>query len=139
MREDTGDEAYFGALWENREFFYEYAAEIGWIGARIAEKLGAEFREQLRGGLRPESGKIKEECEKNPYGVPYRPMIYGAGWSIQGMAFRYYFLHQAYPELLDYPFLWQQAEYVLGGGSSNYLFLVLAVIKAQTEEQGRNS
>jgi len=132
-------------------------------------------------------------------------MIYGAGWSIQGMAFRYYFLHQAYPELfekefleralhfvlgchpgsntasfasgvgarsmtvayginradwsyvpggvvsgtaliqpdfpelLDFPFLWQQAEYVLGGGSSNYLFLVLAVIKAQTEEQGRNS
>lgn len=55
------------------------------------------------------------------------------------MAFRYYFLHQAYPELLDFPFLWQQAEYVLGGGSSNYLFLVLAVIKAQTEEQGRNS
>ena len=89
MREDTGDEAYFGALWENREFFYEYASEIG--------------------------------------------------WSIQGMVFRYYFLHQAYPELLDFPFLWQQAEYVLGGGSSNYLFLVLAVIKAQTEEQGRNS
>ena len=201
----TGDEAYFGALWENREFFYEYASEIGWIGARIAEKLGAEFREQLRESLIPESSKIKEDCAKNPYGVPYRPMIYGAGWSIQGMAFRYYFLHRTYPELfekgfleralhfvlgchpgsntasfasgvgarsmtvayginradwsyvpggvvsgtaliqpdfpelLDFPFLWQQAEYVLGGGSSNYLFLVLAVIKAQTEEQERNS
>lgn len=31
-----------------------------------------------------------------------------------------------YPELLTFPFLWQQTEYVLGGGSSHYMFLVLA-------------
>ena len=30
------------------------------------------------------------------------------------------------PELLKFPYLWQQTEYVLGGGSSHYLFLVLA-------------
>ena len=30
------------------------------------------------------------------------------------------------PELLTFPYLWQQTEYVLGGGSSNYLFIVLA-------------
>jgi len=29
----------------------------------------------------------------------------------------------------DFPFLWQQMEYVLGGGSSNYMFLVLAADK----------
>jgi len=28
--------------------------------------------------------------------------------------------------LKDFPHLWQQAEYVLGGGASNYMFLVLA-------------
>lgn len=32
-----------------------------------------------------------------------------------------------FPELLTFPFLWQQTEYVLGGGSSHYMFLVLAV------------
>lgn len=26
----------------------------------------------------------------------------------------------------EFPFLWQQVEYVLGGGSSHYMFLVLA-------------
>ena len=31
-----------------------------------------------------------------------------------------------FPELKDFPYLWQQGEYVLGGGSSNYMFLVLA-------------
>ncbi len=31
-----------------------------------------------------------------------------------------------FPELLTWPFLWQQTEYVLGGGTTDYLFLVLA-------------
>jgi hypothetical protein len=36
-----------------------------------------------------------------------------------------------YPELLEFPFLWQQTEYVLGGGSSHYMFLVLAANEFQ--------
>lgn len=32
-----------------------------------------------------------------------------------------------FPELLEFPFLWQQLEYVLGGGSTRFMFLVLAV------------
>ena len=136
--------------------------------------------------------KIEELCQETPYGIPYKPYIWGAGWSIQALAFQYYFLQDAYPEyfkpdliyhamdfvlgchpgsntasfasgvgarsatvaygmnradwsyipggvisgtalirpdfpeLLEFPYLWQQTEYVLGGGSSNYMFMVLA-------------
>ena len=31
-----------------------------------------------------------------------------------------------FPELLRFPFLWQQTEYCLGGASSHYMFLALA-------------
>ena len=34
-----------------------------------------------------------------------------------------------FPELLNWPYLWQQGEYVLGGGTTDYLFLVLAADK----------
>jgi len=34
-----------------------------------------------------------------------------------------------FPELLNFPFLWQQTEYVMGGGSSHFMFLVLAAQK----------
>ncbi len=34
-----------------------------------------------------------------------------------------------FPELLEWPYLWQQTEYVLGGGSSNFMFMVLAADK----------
>ena len=40
-----------------------------------------------------------------------------------------------FPELLEYPFLWQQTEYVLGGGSSNFMFLVLAVRSLLRQER----
>jgi hypothetical protein len=30
------------------------------------------------------------------------------------------------PELKEWPFFWQQMEYVMGGGETNYMFLALA-------------
>jgi endoglucanase len=124
--------------------------------------------------------------------LPYKPHIWGDGWSIQAFGVQQYYLHQAFPDLIpkdyvlnalnfilgchpgentasfasgvgaksattaygynradwsyipggvvsgtalirpdfpelkEFPYLWQQTEYVLGGGSSNYMFLVLA-------------
>lgn len=34
-----------------------------------------------------------------------------------------------FPELKEFPFLWQQSEYVLGGGATNFMFLALAADK----------
>jgi hypothetical protein len=33
------------------------------------------------------------------------------------------------PELKKWPYFWQQTEYVMGGGSTDFMFLVLAVQK----------
>ena len=66
-------------------------------------------------------------------GVGAKSTIHAYGWNradwsyipggvISGTAM----IRPDFPELLVYPFLWQQTEYVLGGGSSHYMFLVLA-------------
>ena len=34
-----------------------------------------------------------------------------------------------FPEMKDWPFMWQQTEYVIGGGATNYMFLALAADK----------
>ena len=31
-----------------------------------------------------------------------------------------------FPELKEWPYFWQQTEYVMGGGATNFMFLVLA-------------
>jgi endoglucanase len=39
-----------------------------------------------------------------------------------------------FPEYKEFPFLWQQSEYVLGGGSSNFMFLALAANQLLNQE-----
>ena len=41
------------------------------------------------------------------------------------------------PELKTWPFFWQQTEYVMGGGSTNYMFLVLAAEHLYASKAGR--
>lgn len=192
----TGEEKYKAYLLSEKDFILENFRGLGWIAARVMDALqDEEFRLALGKELKTLAAEYRKDCDSTPYQVPYHSSVYGAGWGIQGMAFRYYFLHKAYPEifpsaflmdalnfilgchpglntasfasgvgarsmttayginradwsyvpggvvsgtavlqpdfpeLLDFPFLWQQAEYVLGGGSSNYMFLVLAVLQ----------
>ena len=56
------------------------------------------------------------------YGLNRADWSYVPGGVVSGTAV----IRPDYPELLVWPYLWQQVEYVLGGGSSNYMFLVLA-------------
>ncbi len=135
----------------------------------------------------------KKQAADSPYGVPYEPNIWGAGWTIQRFGVDQYFFNKGWPqyastnyfenalnfvlgvhpginnasftsgigsnsvttaygvnradwsfipggvasgtalirpdlpELKEWPFFWQQTEYVMGGGATNYMFLVLAV------------
>ena len=177
-------------------------ARTGWFTARIAklleskkDKRSQQFVAAFRAALANYKAQLDKQSAETPYGVPYRPNIWGAGWDIQRFGFEYYFLANTYPEifpketiynalnfvlgchpgsntasfasgigarsatiayglnradwsyipggvvsgtalirpdfpeLLEFPFLWQQTEYVLGGGSSHYMFLVLAANK----------
>jgi len=56
------------------------------------------------------------------YGFNRADWSYIPGGVVSGTAL----IRPDFAELKDFPFLWQQMEYVLGGGSSNYMFLVLA-------------
>ncbi|MFL6331817.1 MAG: glycoside hydrolase family 9 protein [Pyrinomonadaceae bacterium] len=166
---------------------------VGWMAGRAMLKLNdRRFANALTEAARAYRRQVDEQGKKTPYGVPYEPDIWGAGWGIQRFGVEQYFLHVVfpevfdtdymlralnfilgchpgpntasfasgvgarslttaygfnradwsyipggvgsgtalirpdYPELLTWPFLWQQTEYVLGGGTTDYLTLVLA-------------
>ena len=193
----TGNAKYFDFIVANWDSVVKNVARDGWCTARIAKQLegNKKYKKQVaayRAALASYKANLDQQSLENPYGVPYHPDIWGAGWTIQEAAYNYYFLLDAYPEifnpdpvynathfilgrhpgvnqdsfacgigtetttigyglnradwsyipggvssgtalirpdfpeLLDWPFLWQQKEYVLGGGSSHYMFLVLA-------------
>lgn len=195
----TGEQAYLDFILGQQQLVTNNIARTGWFTARIAklletkkDKRSRQFVEAFRAALVGYKSQLDKQSAETPYGVPYRPSIWGAGWDIQRFGFEYYFLTSAYPEvfskstiynaldfilgchpgsntasfasgvgarsatvayglnradwsyipggvvsgtalirpdfpeLLEFPFLWQQTEYVLGGGSSHYMFLVLA-------------
>lgn len=196
----TGEAVYHDYILDNQEIILKSIAYSGWYVARVAkqwenskDKNERAFANAFRQALGEYNIQLKSSLNETPYGVPYRPSIWGAGWDIQRFGFQHYFLASCYPdifskepvlnalnfvlgchpgsntasfasgigavsattaygtnradwsyipggvisgtavirpdfpELLTFPFLWQQTEYVLGGGSSHYMFLVLAV------------
>lgn len=195
----TGEAKYMNFLLDNQELIVKQIDRTGWFTARVEKifsqmknKKAIAFSKAFRNSLSVAKTALDKRVAETPYGVPYRPHIWGAGWDIQGFGFQHYFLASAYPEvfskapifnalnfvlgchpglnqasfasgvgaesatvgyglnradwsyipggvisgtalikpdfpeLLRFPFLWQQTEYVLGGGSSHYMFLVLA-------------
>jgi hypothetical protein len=150
------------------------------------------FADAVRAAVARDFAAVVDAQKRNPYGVPYRPHIWGAGWDIQRFGVQQYFLHRGFPgivapeymlnalnfvlgvhpgsntasfasgvgarsmtaaygynradwsyipggvvsgtalirpdfpELKDFPWLWQQAEYVMGGGATHFMFLALA-------------
>lgn len=189
----TGEDKYKAFLLSETDFIVAHIENLGWIISRAIDKINDEtFTETIRGAMIVLKKRLDEQSRETPYGIPYRPYIWGAGWAIQRLGFEYYFLHQVFPdifepdlifhalnfvlgchpgsntasfasgvgaksataayganradwsyipggvvsgtalirpdfpELLEFPFLWQQGEYIVGGGSSCYMFLVLA-------------
>lgn len=189
----TSDKKYAGWILQQQKGIIEKIAGTGWVVAPALSIIGnKKFTEAVRTAVKDYHAKVAEEEKKNPYGVPYKPDIWGAGWGIQSLGVQHYFLHAYFPdifpdtymlhainfilgchpgtntasfasgvgsrslttaygfnradwsyipggigsgtalirpdfpELLHWPFLWQQTEYVLGGGTTDYLFLILA-------------
>ncbi len=189
----TGNKMYADFLTGHVDLITGHIAQTGWVVGPVIPLIHDEsFKKQVTDSVRSYYNRIQEEGLKTPYGVPYRPNIWGAGWDIQRFGYRQYFLHLSFPEifpksymlnalnfvlgchpgtntasfisgvgansmttaygfnradwsyipggitsgtalirpdfpeLLNWPYLWQQGEYVLGGGTSDYLFLVLA-------------
>ena len=195
----TGEAIYFDYILSRWDRCVQSVASCAWYLAPIEKQMQRQpkYKEQCA-AFREALGRYRDQLDRQsaetPYGVPYRPSIWGAGWDIQSFGYRHYFLAKTYPdlfvpdqvtnalnfilgchpgsnqasfasgvgaesatvgyglnradwsyipggvvsgtalirpdfpELLTFPYLWQQVEYVLGGGSSHYMFLVLAAM-----------
>jgi len=72
---------------------------------------------------------VGAESRTSAYGFNRADWSYVPGGSTVGTAG----IGPDLPEMKDFPYLWQQGEYVIGGGSTNYMFLVLATQAALAE------
>lgn len=166
-----------------------YSETIGRAAKKIKEQ---NIINEIESSIKNAYNKITELQKENPYGIPYKPYIWGAGWDIQEFGVKILMLHLSFPniikndfvfnalnfilgchpgdntasfvsgvgvnsltvaygfnrdewsyipggiasgtalirpdlpELKIWPYLWQQTEYVLGGGTANFILLAIA-------------
>lgn len=189
----TADRRYHDFIISKKDEIVERIRFTGPSVARVASYIDdAGFNQAIMEALSEQAKSLKEQVSETPYGVAYRPNIWGAGWGIQSFGVNQYYLHRAYPELFaadpflnalnfvlgahpgsntasfvsgvgaesilvaygvnrdewsyipggsvsgtalirpdypelkEWPYFWQQTEYVMGGGATNFMFLVLA-------------
>jgi len=192
----TSHKKYSDFLINHRDEIVKDIQRTGWLAGRSLKVIkDNNFRNAITAAVKKHRDTVSMQEKKTPYGMPYEPDIWGAGWGIQEFGFQQYFLHTSFPdifpatymlhalnfvlgvhpgvntssfasgvgsrsltvaygvnrddwsyipggvgsgtalirpdfpELLEWPYLWQQTEYVLGGGSSNMMFMVLAANK----------
>ena len=114
--------------------------EVGWAAARAIPFVTDEgFSGELSGILDEYAAELKEELAKTPYGVPFRPRIWGVTWDIQRYAVRQYYLHKAYPRKFDRENVLRVLNYILGCHPASNTSLVSAVgAKSMTVAYGIN-
>ncbi|WP_221031580.1 glycoside hydrolase family 9 protein [Actomonas aquatica] len=189
----TEDERYATWLRTHADAIAESFERTGWAVGRTLPLIDdAAYHETLNTAARANATTVAAQAAETPYGIPYRPAIWGAGWNIQSFGRRAYYLHRTwpdlypadyylnalnfvlgchpgdnplsfvsgvgansvevayginradesyipggiasgtalirpdFPELLRWPYLWQQTEYVLGYGTTDFLTLALA-------------
>ncbi len=197
----TNSQGYKEELLQMEGEIVKNISQCGWaVGHVIHELESSSFNDAVATAVEEFQEALQTaQASDSPYGVPYKPNIWGAGWNIQRFGVEQYFFHKGWPELTStaffenslhfvlgvhpgsnnasfasgvgsgsikvaygvnradwsfipggvvsgtalirpdfpelkvWPFLWQQTEYVMGGGATNYMFLVLAVNKLYQE------
>lgn len=122
----TGDKSYAAAIPQMADAVAAKPEWFAWIGAYSLEVMDdPAYRERMHAILADYRLKVDEMEKATPYGIPYVPRIWGAGWGIQHMGVEQYFLHEYAPDLFPQDNVFKALEFVLGRhpGSNNASFV----------------
>lgn len=115
-------------------------ADVGWAVARAFSLIGSgPLRERIERAVEKYAAETERELALNPFGILWRPEIWGVGWDIQDFAVRQYYLIRAFPKLFDRERVLRVLNYVLGCHPGSNVSLVSGVgAKSLTVGYGMN-
>ena len=111
----TGEKKYKDFLLTEQEYIASAIDRIGWFTARAEKAIhDTAFSISFRDALLALKEQFARQSAETPYGIPYRPHIWGAGWDIQKLGCKYYFLHEIYPDIFDAEMIFNSLNFILG-------------------------
>lgn len=137
----TSNEKYEKVIFTNSDIINKNILEFSEIIGRVTKKINQpNFTKQIENSVRKAFQKISEEQKENPYGVPYKPYIWGAGWGIQSFGVKQLFLHLAFPKIFPSEYLFNALNFILGchPGENNASFVSGVGVNSLTTAYGVN-
>ncbi len=111
----TGDKKYADHLVGILPSIKDNIRSAGWSVARVVGKIDDEnFKRGFREALEAYKASLDSALSQNPFGIPWRPRIWGVGWDVQQYALGQYYLVQQYPDLFEREQVLRVVNYVLG-------------------------
>ena len=92
----------------------ERFAVIGWVAVRAISLMDEQFKQSLASALGAYRIKVDENLSKNPYDVPIPLGTWGGSVAASYFAVHMYFLHKAFPEIIETEYTLRGLDYALG-------------------------
>jgi endoglucanase len=112
----------------------------GWTAVRALPYLDAAANDQMRDAVKTYMAGLDKHLDATPFGVPPSLGTWGGSGAVVDMAIRMYFLHKAFPDLVDPEYTLRAVNYVLGThpvSSTSYVAGVGTVSKTMTYSNNR--
>lgn len=111
----TSKKEYEKILLDNEKAICKNIDRFSLVIGRCVKKINnKEFTEKIKSAVKARFEKVVEQSKENPYGVPYHPFIWGAGWGIQAAAVDGLFLHISFPEVFKSEYVFNALNFILG-------------------------
>jgi hypothetical protein len=124
----TGEQKYKDRLVQLLPVVKKSPGDVAWAAARALKVMNnEEFKTGLVDALKPYKTKLDSTLTTNPYGVPWRPRIWGIGWDIQEFGATQYYLTKEFPDMFSREIVCNVVNYVLGchpGSSTSFISAV---------------
>ena len=137
----TGNSKYRELLLSQAATIATKIDQVGWIVGRSLKPVGdPAYTKTLRDAVAAYHTKVEALAKETPYGVPYKPDIWGAGWNIQRFGWDQWMLHTYFPDLMPKTYALQALSFVLGvhPGSNTASFVSGVGAKSLTTAYGYN-
>ena len=115
----TGEQQYWDFIVNNWDAVVASASNCAWYMTRIEKQMegNKKYKKQcaaFRDALLKYRDQLDRQSAATPYGVPYSPSIWGAGWDIQSFGYRHFFLAKAYPDIFAPDQVLDALNFILG-------------------------
>jgi endoglucanase len=111
----TREPRYRQLLIEQKDAIAASIERTGWIVGRTLPLVqDAAYSKTIRDAVAAYRTRVDALAKETPYGVPYKPDIWGAGWIIQQFGWDQWMLHLSFPDLFPRTYALQSLSFILG-------------------------